>query len=146
MSDGIVLNFTPQEFEDLAFQTCSNFIGTTNGDHDGRGAVDRTAIDVISDSNVVVSVDATDPNNGTVFYPAKVFNFNWATKKTMRLYPYSESAGAPQSGQPDGYTPVNNATVWIPLLCILCNNREDYTSAVDAPKVHTTWTHYWYQL
>lgn len=145
MSDGIVLNFTPQEFEDLALQTCSDFIGVQNGNGDGRGAVDRTAIDVVSDSNIVIHADTTDAT-GSTYYPTKVMNYNWATKNTMRLYPYSTSADIPQSGIPDGYTPVNNATVWVPFICLFINNREDFQAAPDAPSVQTTWTHYWDQL
>lgn len=143
MADGIVLNFNPQEFEDLALQTCEDFIGVQNGNGDGRGAVDRLAIDVVSDTNIVIHADTTDAG-GNTYYPTKVMNYNWATKKTMRLYPYSSDGDVPAA--PDGYTPVNNSTAWVPFICLFCNNREDFQAEGDRPQVQTTWTHYWDQL
>lgn len=142
MNDGIVLNFNTNEFELAAVQCCEDFIGVNQGTGNGKGAVDRTQIQVISDSNIVIAADTTDVN-GNTYYPTKVLNYNWATKKTMRLYPYSTDDTLPQV---PNLTPVNNPGLYIPFIVMFCNNRTDFLSDGDRPRFQMTWTHYWDQI
>lgn len=145
MSDGLIYSFDPDQWTSLVEATLNDFVGTTNGNLDPAGAFDRTAFHVLTDQNLTISADATDAG-GSTYYPSRVLNYNFATKKTMRLYPYSQSAGVPQSGQPDGYTPCNNPTLWIPFVAMLCPNFSQFTGDEDRPKIQTTWAHYWDQL
>ena len=143
MSDGCILNFDPEIFQTTVQATLQDFVGTTNGAFDPAGAFDRTAFDVISDTNYTLHADATGAS-GETYYPSKVLNNNWATKKSMRLYPYTAGGTIPTI--PDGYTPCNNATLWIPFICIMCINGSQFTGDADRPYVQNTWTHYWDQM
>lgn len=145
MADGIVLNFDPSSFQTMVFQTLEDFVGTMNGDLNGTGAFDRLTFQVISDNNYVINADTTD-TAGNTYYPTKVLNFNFATKKTMRLYPYATGGAIPGSGVPDGYSPVNNPTMWVPFVALICTNFSQFTADADRPKVQNTWAHYWDQL
>lgn len=144
MSDGICLNFDPNTvYQDHAYQTVSDFVGTTNGDFNPNGAVDRTQIHVVSDRTAVINLEAVDPTGGSTFFPAKNFTFNWKTNKHMRLYPYSTDGQIPAV---PSLTPVNNPGLWIPFLCVMIKNNTMYTDQADAPKHAASWAHYWDQL
>jgi len=145
MSDGIALNFDPNtEYQDQAFRTVNDFVGTTNGDFNPNGAVDRTQIHVISDRTHTISLEAVDGESGSTFFPAKNFNFNWKTDKNMRLYPYSTDGQIPAQSPP--LTPVNNPGLWIPFLSVMIKNYKQYTDIADAPTHSASWAHYWDQL
>lgn len=142
MNDGIALNFSPTKFEDEALQCCEDFIGVNQGVGSGKGAVDRMQIQVITDSNIVIAPDTTD-SAGQTYYPTKVLNYNWATKKTMRLYPFSTDGNIPAV---PNLTPINNPGLYIPFIAMFCNNRTDFLGDADRPKFQMTFTHYWDQM
>lgn len=141
MNDGIALNFNPSQFEAEALQCCEDFIGVNQGVGSGKGAVDRMQIQVISDSNIVIAPDSVSA--GDTYYPSKVLNYNWATKKTMRLYPYSNDGNIPAV---PNLTPINNPGLYIPFIAMFCNNRTDFQSDADRPTFQMTFTHYWDQM
>lgn len=146
MSDGIALNFDPTVvFKDHVYQTMVDSVGTTVGMIDGRGNVNADNVRVISDTQHMITNTSVTPGGDYVFPTFnRVFNFRTGVK--MRLYPFTTQGAIPASGLPDGYTPINNAGLWIPVVALIMLNFNDYTADADRPQVYAQQSHYWTNL
>lgn len=149
MNDGICLNFDPNGTAEGSYTAhvrniLNDNLGTQNGNQDVKGVVNSQSIKVISDQKRTMMPQVADDGSYSFGTYDQVFNFK--TGQYMRLFPFTAGAAIPQSGLPDGLTPINNPKLWIPFVALCLLNYSEYTVAAERPIINADYNHFWCNL
>lgn len=143
MFDGIVLNFQPNDaWQARAQQVFGDSIGNQLGDGNITGNISTDRIKVISDTTRSLAAVVTT-TGGQYVYPTFDKTYNFKTGQFMKLFPTTDQAAIPQNPLDIKMCPVNNPRAWIPMVCMMVLNGNDYKVEADRPYISLTESHYW---